>query len=118
MYSSRAERSALRKYAGLLGPLLRRDYGASEYHTPEQMRAAITTCKLPRRYISFGYAAFMSEEAFRTLGAEGDYQSLRLRLLHHASSGFAPPFDPAPVNSYAASGYGPSHHDASDHGSL
>jgi hypothetical protein len=56
------------------------------------------------------YAAFLSEEAFRSFGVKGDYLSLRLQFLRHVPSGAAPTFDPAPVNSYAVSGDGSSHH--------
>ena len=118
MIRSRAERSAARKYASLLGPQLRRDYGASEHYTTGQIKAAVTTCQLPPQYRSSSYAAFLSEEAFRSFGVKGDYLSLRLQFLRHVLSGAAPTFDPAPVNSYAVSGDGSSHHGVPDHGSF
>jgi hypothetical protein len=102
-FRSRSERSAVRKYARLLGPQLRRDYGASEYYTPGQITAAVATCQLPLEYISFAYAAFLSEEAFRNLGVDGDYPSLRLMFFRYIPSGLGTTFEPAAPSSYALS---------------
>jgi hypothetical protein len=101
IFRSRVERSTVRKYASLLGPRLRRDFGASEYFTPGQIKAAVTACQLPPQYVSVAYAAFLSEEAFRSLGVYGDYQSLRLLFHHYVPSDPGTPFHPAGPSSYA-----------------
>jgi hypothetical protein len=98
---SAPQQRAGKKYARQLGPRLRRDYGASEHYTPGQIKAAITSCQLPPRYISFGYAAFMSEDAFRKFGIAGDYHSLRLLFLRHVPSSAVSSFEPAQPSSYA-----------------
>jgi hypothetical protein len=101
-FRSAVLRSAARKYARRLGPRLRRDYGASEHYTPGQIKAAITSCQLPPRYISFGYAAFMSEDAFQKLGIEGDYHSLRLLFHKHVPPAAIPTSRFAPESSFGA----------------
>src|SRR5215831_20371483 len=53
-----------RRYARRLRPQLRRDYGASEYYTVGQIRAAAGKCRLSNRYLALGLAAFLPHEAF------------------------------------------------------
>ena len=101
-------RGAARNYARRLPPQLRKDYGASATYTPVQIAASAFRAKLPQEYIMFGYAAFLTKEAFEALK---DFQSLfgyeELRLilgryaLHRAAdSGF----EPAPENPTAVGG--------------
>jgi hypothetical protein len=104
VFRSAVSRSAARKYARRLGPRLRRDYGASEHYTTGQIKAAVMSCQLPPRYISFGYAAFMSEDAFRKLGVEGDYHSLCLLFLRHVPSAAIPTSRFASESSFADAG--------------
>jgi hypothetical protein len=71
---------AARRYARRLGPYLQRAYGGGDDYTPGQIRAAVQKCRLPVRYIKVGYAAFMTEEAFRAVADERywpEYASLR-----------------------------------------
>jgi hypothetical protein len=71
---------AARRYARRLGPQLRRDYGGGRAYTAAQIATAVRKCRLPARYTKLGYAAFMEEDAFRTVaGAHdwADYASLR-----------------------------------------
>src|SRR5262249_23103641 len=57
-------RSAAKRYSRSLGPALRRDYGASEFYTPPQIRATARRLDLPEAFIDLGYAAFLPEAAF------------------------------------------------------
>ena len=71
---------AARRYARHLGSQLRHAYGGGDEYTAAQIRAAVQKCRLPVRYIKLGYAAFMAEEAFRTIADKRDwpeYTSLR-----------------------------------------
>jgi hypothetical protein len=71
---------AARRYARRLGPQLRRDYGGGGEYTAGQIRAAVQKYRLPARHIKLAYAAFMKEDAFRTIVEERDwpaYASLR-----------------------------------------
>jgi hypothetical protein len=71
---------AARRYARRLGPQLRRDYGGGREYTAAQIRTAAQKCRLPARHRKLGYAAFMTEDAFRTVAAAPDwpdYASLR-----------------------------------------
>ena len=56
-----------KRYARKLGPWLRKSYGASPEYTEGQIRRAVGALHLNERYIAFGYAAFMTEEAFESL---------------------------------------------------
>ncbi len=102
---SARQRSAARKYARLLGHRLLRDYGASARYTPGQIRTAAAACHLPPGYLSFGYAAFLSEAEFQTIATGADYHSLRALLSRHGPSGSGQTFQPAPENSDAFAGY-------------
>src|SRR5580698_5919463 len=93
--------SAARKYARRLGPRLRRDYGASKYYTPGQIKAAVKACDLPEQYLSFGYAAFLPEEAFRTSAPDGDYHALRELLFRYVRPNVVQTFEPQPESSVA-----------------
>jgi hypothetical protein len=71
---------AARRYARHLGSQLRRGYGGGDEYTAAQIRVAVQKCRLPVRYITLGYAAFMAEEAFRAIADKRDwpeYMSLR-----------------------------------------
>jgi hypothetical protein len=96
---NRRLRAAARDYARRLPPALRKDYGASETYTWQQIRASATREKLPLDYIAFGYAAFMDEAAFAALHAPAfplTYQDMRAMLQSYAerratSGQFEPP---------------------------
>jgi hypothetical protein len=109
IFRSAKTRSAARKYARQLGPRLGRDYGASKYYTPGQIRAAVAACHLPEQYLSFGYAAFLSEDAFLASTADGDYHDLRKLLFRYVRSNVAQTFEPQPESWIALSGYDSSH---------
>jgi hypothetical protein len=84
---------AAKRYARLLGPRLRHDYGGGGEYTAPQIRAAAKKSRLPVRYIKLGYAAFMTEEAFRGAADARDWPDYAaLRELY---------FDWIPVSSYA-----------------
>jgi hypothetical protein len=63
-------RRAAKQYARRLGPHLRRAYGAAEYYTAPQIRAAVPKLGLKSRYIVLGYAAFLSDEEFASRANE------------------------------------------------
>jgi hypothetical protein len=80
-------RLAARNYARHLGTQLRKDYGASEHYRRAQIEASVRRAKLPVMHIRFGYAGFMSEEAFLELDpteTASSYQELRSLLVRHA----------------------------------
>jgi len=50
-------RRAAREYARRLPAQLRKDYGAGELYTPQQIRMSAARAKLPEAYVAFGFAA-------------------------------------------------------------
>lgn len=101
-FRNRRLRAAARDYARQLPPALRKDYGASETYTWQQIRASATRENLPLDYIAFGYAAFMTEEAFAALHAPAfplTYQEMRAMLQSYAERrATSGQFAPAPEN--------------------
>ena len=101
-----------RRYARRLGPQLRRDYGASEYYTAEQIRAAAGKCRLSRRHLALGLAAFLPHDAFAAHcpgTTRDDYERLRISFFRHTPTEPDLAVSPAPENSYAVGGVGTSH---------
>ena len=106
----------MRKYARLLGPRLRRDYGASEHYTIGQISAAVKKCGLPLGHIAFGYAAFLPEETFKqTAGGVGDYQSLRRFYQRYVRTSSQFPFENIPGVSTGPNSSVLGDHDLSGH---
>jgi hypothetical protein len=84
---------AARRYAKRLGPRLRHDYGGGGEYSVGQIRTAMQRCRLPLRHIKLAYAAFMTEEAFRTVADANDWPAYAaLRALY---------FDRVPVRSFS-----------------
>jgi hypothetical protein len=54
---------AAKRYARKLPRGLRKGWGKSRSYTPGQIQATVKALKLDPRFIVFGYAAFLSEEA-------------------------------------------------------
>jgi hypothetical protein len=79
---------ALRKYARALPEKLRAGYGASEYYTPAQIKAATDKLQVDPELIVYGYATFLTEEAFGALNAQmplsHSYQEARSEFQDHA----------------------------------
>jgi hypothetical protein len=92
-------KSAARMYNRRLGPQLRHDYGAAEFYTADQVKAAVMRCKLPLNALSIGYAAFLTEAEFAGLAGNEDYQSLRSLFMRFNASKPTSAFEPAPENS-------------------
>ena len=67
VFGALLERQVAKRYARKLGPYLREGWGASEHYTPAQIRSAVSRTKLPQKYICFGYAVFLPEDAFDAL---------------------------------------------------
>ncbi len=57
----------IKKYASELPRRLYGDYGASTFFTPGQIATAVRKLKLDPAFIVYGYAMFLSEEAFASL---------------------------------------------------
>jgi hypothetical protein len=96
-------RRAARKYARLLGPQLRKDYGGDAHFTAGQVRTAVRRTALPERYLAIGYAAFMSEEEFKkTMGdvSEAQYVPLRSVFLRYVGLRTYASWDQPPKNFY------------------
>jgi hypothetical protein len=55
---------AARRYARRLPGALRKGWGGSASYTFGQIQSAVRALRLDPRFIAFGYAAFLSEEAF------------------------------------------------------
>jgi hypothetical protein len=84
---------AARRFAKRLGPRLRHDYGGGGEYSVGQIRTAMQRCRLPLRHITLAYAAFMSEETFRTVADPSDWPAYAaLRALY---------FDWVPVRSFS-----------------
>jgi hypothetical protein len=78
------QRSAVKRYARWLGPALRRDYGASEFYNPDQIRATVRRLGLPAEFLDLGYAVFLPEAAFDEVAIDrrpGHRQAL-VKLFH------------------------------------
>jgi len=73
-----------KRYARELGPWLVKSYGRSSDYTEGQVRRGVRELRLDPRYIAFGYAAFMKEEAFEALRdrmpVKFPYQEARARF--------------------------------------
>jgi hypothetical protein len=98
-------RLAARRYAARLGPQLAKGWGASEFYTPQQIRAAAQRAKLPVRYLMIGYATFLRRDEFASVvdGASAhDYEGLRALYRRYRPSDASDAFSPAPENAYAA----------------
>jgi hypothetical protein len=86
------------KFARRLGPRLLRDYGASKYYSAGQIRAACAKCRLPRRQLALGYAAFLPLAEFENAAdaaVRGDYEALRVLFFRFTSSADYSSFTPA-----------------------
>ena len=93
------------KFAQRLGPRLLRDYGASKFYTPGQIRAACTKSRLPRRQLALAYAAFLPQTEFEATAdgvARADYKRLRALFFRFTSEGEDFSIAPAPVNAHVA----------------
>ena len=80
MLGSMRLRKVARRYARELPSRLRKDYGASKRYTSPQIVRAAETAGLPSNYICFGFAAFLTEEAFNSAGPPSfglTYEDLR-----------------------------------------
>jgi len=93
-FAALRRKRALRKYARELPERLRAGYGASEYYTPAQIRAATDKLRIDPELIIYGYAAFLTEEAFAELSPamppSPSYEGARAEFLRLAP--------PAPVS--------------------
>ena len=67
LFSSLRKKRALKRYARELPRQLRSDYGAGEFFTPAQIKAATSKLKVDQELIVYGYAGFLSEETFGML---------------------------------------------------
>jgi hypothetical protein len=91
------------KFANRLGPRLLRDYGASKFYTPGQIRTACAKCGLPRRQLALGYAAFLRKAEFETTteaALHADYRTLRSLFFRFTGRGEDFSVAPAPMNAY------------------
>lgn len=100
-------RSAIKKYALKLGPMLRQRYGASETYSAGQVKLTVEFTGLPSKYIHYGYAIYLSMEDFDTIQPELDqpcnYLATRQEIADVCFSGDAG-FSVRRAISYGASG--------------
>jgi hypothetical protein len=78
------------KFAQRLAPRLLRDYGASKFYTPGQIRTACAKCRLPRRHLALAYAAFLPQTEFEAATDETmwpDYMALRVLFFRFIAGG-------------------------------
>ena len=76
-------RKAAKRFARELPRKLSNDYGASKTYTPPQIVRAVERAGLPTDYICLGFAAFLTEETFNSLGPRSfgmTYQDMRSLL--------------------------------------
>ncbi len=85
-----ARKRALQRYAHELAARLHRDYGASEFYTPPQIRAAVARLRLSPDLIMHGYAMFLPAETFDALASEVrgalSYQEARAEVARYRRS--------------------------------
>jgi hypothetical protein len=93
-FRSLVRRRAAKEYARRLPGTLLLGYGASEFYTAAQIEAAVGKAQLPPKYIAIGYAAFLPEDAFRQLTADGDYKLLRALFKRYLRTAPAYGIDP------------------------
>ena len=60
-------RRAAKSYARILPQRLLAGWGASEFYTPGQVRAAVGATGLGGRYVAIAFAAFLTREEFDAL---------------------------------------------------
>jgi hypothetical protein len=92
------------KFARRLAPRLLRDYGASKFYTPGQIRGACAKCGLPRRQLALAYAAFLPQaefEAATDATVWPDYVTLRVLFFRFARRGEDLSAFPAPMETWA-----------------
>jgi hypothetical protein len=65
-----ARKRALQRYAHELAARLHRDYGASEFYTPGQIRSAVARLRLSPELVTHGYAMFLPAETFNAMATE------------------------------------------------
>lgn len=90
------------KFPERLRPRLLRDYGASKFNTPDQIRVACAKCKLPHRQLALAYAAFLSRESFEKIAdptVRNDYEALRELFFRFAGEGEDFSIAPTSMNS-------------------
>lgn len=90
VFHSARLRSAARRYAREVWPRLRRDFGAGESFTVEQIRSAARQLGLPDRYLPIGYAVFLPPDVFSELAGPdpiGGRDLLRALFWDHADVG-------------------------------
>ena len=89
-----------KKYAAALGPQLLKGWGASEFYTPHQIRAAASKGKLPARYLRIGYAEFLRLPDFLSVVAGAtakDYEALRALYARYLPSSALDSFAPLTI---------------------
>jgi len=105
-------RGAGRKYACLLPPQIRKDYGASDFYNLHQIDKSAARAGLPTKYIAFGYALFLEEAAFRALDGSrfpASYEKLCSLLVRYKPESISAGFEPAAENFMAVNGSGEIH---------
>jgi hypothetical protein len=99
-FARRRLNHAAKLFAEKLPAALVEGWGGSEYYTPEQIRAAVTTSKLPLRYIAIAFAAYLPQDQYLAMADELPlplpYDSAREAFFEHVPShltgdGFEPP---------------------------
>jgi hypothetical protein len=90
LFADLKRRRAIKQYARELPRRLYDDYGASKFFTPGQIATAAKKLKLAPEFMVYGYAMFLSEDAFDALQPGGSmplsYQDARAEFAQYAPS--------------------------------
>ncbi|RAK58891.1 hypothetical protein DJ021_03285 [Phenylobacterium hankyongense] len=102
---------AAKTYARRLPAEMHRGWGAADFYTPGQVRAAVAHLGLNRRYIVIAYAAFLAEDEFATAASEtpvsATYAEARRIFGRYCPRGSGHTYWHVPIsNEAAASRYG------------
>ena len=106
LFAASLRKRALRKYVRDLPEKLLAGYGASEYYSPAQIKAATSKLRIDPALIVYGYAAFLTQAAFEELSPPMPptpaYDDARAAFLD-----LVPPAPVAPASFYeSATGFG------------
>ena len=89
--AKRRRRKTLLKGLRIVGPLLKERYGASDTYTVGQVRRSVEDARVPKDFITYGYAIFLQKDDFDTvqqkLGREALYYVLRREVADLCFSG-------------------------------
>ena len=120
-FAGRRKRAAIRGYLRVLPRLLAKEYGASRYYAPAQVRSTIERAGLDTTYSCYAITLFSSETDFQAyhqaIGEDCDFAAMRAEIGHAHFHGNAD-FTANDVASHAAGWDGHAAGHGAGHGSF